>query len=248
MATSGTGLSVVWSHISLRNSRSMVIAALLALLLISAILTFALRSLRLGLVSLIPNLAPVFMAFGAWGFLVGRVGLGQTVILSMTLGIVVDDTVHFISKYLRASREHRMASPDAVRYTFHTVGTALVITTVVLTAGFAVLSFSSYRMSADMGRLTGLTIVLALALDFLFLPTLLMMTAPSRQAARTFGGPSGRPFASAERLAPGGPLGASVDMDGGTTDRTEPSELPQDLKPSSPRNPRPPSPRGRELP
>jgi predicted RND superfamily exporter protein len=233
MATSGTGLSVVWSHISLRNSRSMVLAAVLALLLISAILAFALRSLRLGLVSLIPNLAPVFMAFGAWGLLVGRVGLGQTVILSMTLGIVVDDTVHFMSKYLRATREHRMASPEAVRYTFHTVGTALVITTVVLTAGFGVLSFSSYRMSADMGQLTGLTIVLALALDFLFLPTLLMMTAPSRRATEPSGGPSGRPFA------------ASVDTDRGTTDRAEPPEIfrAPELSALKPEAPKPPSPR-----
>jgi predicted RND superfamily exporter protein len=180
MQTHGTGLSVVWAHITLRNSRSMVIAAVVALVLISAVLVFALRSLRLGLVSLIPNLAPVFMAFGAWGLLVGTVGLGQTVILSMTLGIVVDDTVHFISKYLRAKREHGLTAPEAVRYAFHTVGNALVITTVVLVAGFAVLSLSSYRMNADMGQLTALTIVLALALDFLFLPTLLMMTVPKR--------------------------------------------------------------------
>ncbi len=155
----------------------------MALLLISAVLTLALRSVRLGLVSLVPNLMPVFMAFGAWGLLVGRVGLGQTVILSMTLGIVVDDTVHFLSKYLRARREHGMTPPEAVRYSFHTVGNALVITTVVLVAGFAVLSLSSYRMNADMGQLTAMTILLALALDFLFLPTLLMMTAPTRGAA-----------------------------------------------------------------
>ncbi len=186
MATSGTGLSVVWSHITLRNSRSMVTASILALVIISAILTFVLHSLKLGLVSLVPNLAPIAMAFGAWGLFTGRIGLGQTVILSMTLGIVVDDTVHFISKYLRACREHRMTSPEAVRYTFHTVGNALVITTVVLVAGFTVLSFSSYRMTADMGQLTALTILLALALDFLFLPTLLMMTAPdSTEKARS---------------------------------------------------------------
>jgi len=178
MATYGTGLSVVWSHITLRNSRSMVTAALVALLLISVVLTLALRNLKLGLVSLIPNLAPVFMAFGAWGLLVGTVGLGQTIILSMTLGIVVDDTVHFLSKYLRARRERGATAQEAVRYTFHTVGTALVTTTVVLVAGFAVLSLSSYRMNADMGQLSALTILLALAMDFLLLPTLLMMTTP----------------------------------------------------------------------
>jgi predicted RND superfamily exporter protein len=92
----------------------------------------------------------------------------------MTLGIVVDDTVHFMSKYLRARREHGMNPSAAVRHSFNTVGTAMWITTVALVAGFSVLAFSGYRMSSDMGLMTAITITLALALDFLFLPTLLM--------------------------------------------------------------------------
>lgn len=174
MFTYGSGLSIIFAHISERNINSMLGASFGALGLISLILIVALRNFKLGVISLIPNVVPAIMAFGLWGILVGQVGLGLSVVAAMTLGIVVDDTVHFMSKYLRARREHGMNPSAAVRYSFNTVGTALWITTLALVAGFSVLAFSGYRMSSDMGLMTAITITLALALDFLFLPTLLM--------------------------------------------------------------------------
>jgi predicted RND superfamily exporter protein len=174
MFTYGSGLSIIWAHLSGRNINSMLGASFGALVLISGILILALRSFRLGLVSLIPNLTPALMAFGIWGILVGQVGLGLSVIAAMTLGIVVDDTIHFLSKYLRARRENNMTPSSAVQYSFNTVGTAMWITTVVLVAGFMVLSLSGYKMNSHMALMTAITITLALATDFLFLPTLLM--------------------------------------------------------------------------
>jgi len=174
MSTYGTGLSIIWAHISKRNINSMLFASFGALALISAMMIFALRNFRLGLLSLIPNLTPAIVGFGLWGLLYGRVGLGLSVVVAMTLGIVVDDTVHFMSKYLRARREYGMQQDDAIRYTFNTVGTAMWVTTVALTAGFLILSLSGYHMNADMGLMTALTITLALILDFLLLPVLLM--------------------------------------------------------------------------
>ncbi|MGD2076367.1 MAG: MMPL family transporter, partial [Gammaproteobacteria bacterium] len=105
---------------------------------------------------------------------VGEVGLALSVVAGMTLGIVVDDTVHFLSKYLRARREQQLSAPDAVRYAFSTVGLALWVTTLVLIAGFLVLTQSPFRLNADMGLLTAITIGFALLADFLFLPPLLM--------------------------------------------------------------------------
>jgi len=96
------------------------------------------------------------------------------VVMGMTLGIVVDDTVHFLSKYLRARREQGLDAASAVRYAFHTVGTALLVTSLVLIAGFLVLTQSGFKLNADMGLLTAITIAFALAADFLFLPPLLM--------------------------------------------------------------------------
>ncbi len=174
MFTYGSGLSIIWAHISERNINSMLGASIGALALISAILILALRSVRLGLLSLIPNLAPAFMAFGIWGVIVGQAGLSLSVIVAMTLGIVVDDTIHFMSKYLRARRENGADPFEAIRYSFNTVGTAMWVTTAALVAGFMVLSLSGFKLNSEMGLMTAITITLALALDFLFLPVLLM--------------------------------------------------------------------------
>ena len=174
MRSDGASPAVMFAHIGQRNIRSMLTGTTVALVLISLVLVIALRSLKIGLVSLIPNLAPAAMAFGLWGMLEGQVGLGLSVVTGMTLGIVVDDTVHFLSKYLRARREQHLDSPDAVRYAFSTVGMALGVTSVVLIFGFLVLTLSPFRMNADMGLLTAVTIAFALAADFLFLPPLLM--------------------------------------------------------------------------
>ncbi|MBC8208626.1 MAG: MMPL family transporter [Desulfobulbaceae bacterium] len=174
MFSYGSGLSIMFAHISKRNIESMLGASIFALILISAILIVALRSFKLGFVSLLPNLSPAILAFGIWGLAVGEVGLAVSVMIAMTLGIVVDDTVHFISKYQRARREEQMSSPDAVRYAFETVGSALFITTLILAAGFTILSFSGFKVNSDMGQMTVITIVMALLMDFFFLPIVLM--------------------------------------------------------------------------
>ena len=174
MKSNGASPSVMFAYIGQRNIRSMLTGTSVALVLISLVLIFALRSLKIGLLSLVPNIAPAAMGFGLWGLLYGQVGLGLSIVAGLTLGIVVDDTVHFLSKYLRARRERGLNAEDAVRYAFHTVGIALLVTTLVLVAGFMVLTQSAFKLNSDMGLLTAITIALALAADFFFLPPLLM--------------------------------------------------------------------------
>ncbi len=169
-----TGQLVVTAYISERNINAMLVGCVIALVLISFILIFALRSLKMGLVSLLPNLFPATMAFGLWGYINGEIGLGLSTVLAMTLGIVVDDTVHFLSKYLRARREHHMDALQACQFVFGTAGPALWITSVTLIVGFGVLSLSEFKVNADMGLLSAFTIALALVTDFVFLPAILM--------------------------------------------------------------------------
>jgi hypothetical protein len=167
--------SLMFAHIGQRNITSMLIGTTLALILISILLGIALKSVRFGLISLLPNLAPAAVGFGIWAMYSGQVGLGLSVVIGMTLGIVVDDTVHFLSKYLHARRDKGANSKEAVHYAFDNVGRALWVTTFVLVLGFMVLAQSSFKMNADMGFLTALTIFVALVIDFLFLPPLLML-------------------------------------------------------------------------
>ncbi|EGU60146.1 putative exporter of the RND superfamily protein [Vibrio nigripulchritudo ATCC 27043] len=171
---SASSPTLMFAHIGETNMASMLSTLPITLILISALMIFALRSFRLGVISLVPNMAPAVIGFGMWALYSGEINLGLSVVVTLTLGIVVDDAVHFLSKYQRARKEGKDAE-QAVRYAFNTVGRALGITTVVLVAGFSILAMSSFRLNADMGQLSALVIFLALVVDFLFLPTLLML-------------------------------------------------------------------------
>lgn len=184
MTVRGSGGSVMFANISKRNIESMLGGTLLALVLISAVLMLALRDWRLGLLSLIPNLLPAAMTFGLWGLLVGQVGLAVSTVAAISLGIVVDDTIHFLSKYQRARREKGVSAADAVRYAFSTVGLALTVTTVVLIAGFLVLALSDFQVNSDMALLTAITLTVALLVDFFFLPPLLIKLEENNDVAQ----------------------------------------------------------------
>ncbi len=170
-----SGPTLMFAHIGETNMDSMIISMTAAMFLISMLLIFALRSFRLGLISLIPNIGPAAVGFGIWALISGEINLGLSIVVSMTLGIIVDDTVHFLSKYQRARNDGRNTE-EAIRYAFSSVGRAMTITTLVLCTGFSLLTFSAFRMNADMGLATAIIIFVALVVDFLFLPAFLMLT------------------------------------------------------------------------
>lgn len=172
--------TVMFAHISERNIKSMLGGTLVAVLAISLLLGIALKSVRFGLISLIPNITPAVLGFGFWSLLYGEMGLSLAMVSGMTLGIVVDDTVHFLSKYLRARREKGLNGEEAVRYAFQTVGKALVVTTIILTIGFYILGMSSFRMNSWMGQLTAIVIAFALIADFILLPAFLLVVDGKR--------------------------------------------------------------------
>lgn len=172
--SAGTGSTMMFAHIGVRNIESMIWGSVYGILIISAILIYAFRSIKIGVLSLIPNLIPSIMGFGLWGLLVGEVGLGLATVAGVTMGIVVDDTVHFLNKYLYGRRDMGLNSEDSIRYAFASMGTAMWFTTFILVAGFAVLAFSSFKLNGDMGVLTAIILIFALIGDFFLLPPLLM--------------------------------------------------------------------------
>ncbi len=172
--TRSAGTALMFAYIGQRNIQSMLFGTVVAVAPVAVLLAFAFRSWRLGLISLVPNLVPAVMAFGLWGLFVGEVGLSLSVVTNMTFGIVIDDTVHFLAKYLRALREKGLEPGDAVRYAFRTVGQALGVTTLILVTGFLILACSSFELNAGMGLMTALIIGIALVADICLLPPLLM--------------------------------------------------------------------------
>ncbi len=166
--------TVMFAHIGQRNNVSMLKGTFIALVLISFLIMLAVRSVKIGLISLVPNLLPAAIGFGIWGLLEGEVGLAISVVAGMSLGIVVDDTIHFLSKYLRARRESGASAPTAIGRAFSGVGSAMLVTTLVLVAGFLVLSLSNFEPNSGMGLLTSIVLSVALVADFFLLPSLLL--------------------------------------------------------------------------
>ncbi|MGE0653961.1 MAG: RND family transporter, partial [Alphaproteobacteria bacterium] len=169
-----TGVFAMFAHIAERNIAGMVSGTTLAFLLIGVCMTVGLRSVRYGLLSMLPNVFPALLAFGVWSLLVGRVGVAAAAVASVTLGIIVDDTVHMLSGYLRARRVHGMDPSAAVAEVLSHAGRPIVISTVVLVSGFAVLAGSTFELNAVLGLLSAVTIAIALGGDLLFLPALLL--------------------------------------------------------------------------
>lgn len=177
----GASSDVMFAHIGQTNIRSMLQGTSIALLIISVVLAISLRSVYYGVISLLPNVLPALVGFGIWGMFVGNIGIGLSVVFGMTLGIVVDYTVHFLSKFLRAKRENDWSTEDAIRYAFNSVGVALCVTTLILFTNFGILAFSDYGMNAEMGLMTAVTIVVALLVDFFFLPPLLLFLVGNKK-------------------------------------------------------------------
>ena len=180
----GVSPTVMFAKLGFRQADSMVQGNIIALLLISLVLMIALKSFKMGAISLIPNLTPVIIGFGFWALYLGEINTGMVVVFGMTLGIIVDDTVHFMSKFLRARRELNYNAKDAVIYAFETVGRALVITTIVLVCGFTVLSTSPFALNSYMARITVIIITAALVIDFILLPSILVLAYKEKKTLK----------------------------------------------------------------
>ena len=166
------GINLMFSHVALQSVQSMLRGIALAVIFMGLVLAFTLRSAGLGLVSLLTNLVPIAGAFAIWGVAVGEVGLSLTAAVPMALGIVVDDTVHFLWRH-QSRRAQGMSAMDAAEQALVSVGPALVATTLVLCLGFLVLASSSFAPNAQMGQIAAMTLALALVFDLLVLPAIL---------------------------------------------------------------------------
>ena len=171
-AARATGTALMFAKITRRNIASMLLGTGLGFALIAGILMITLKSVRLGVISLVPNVLPALMAFGVWAMMVGQIGFAVSIVAGLSIGIIVDDTVHFLSKYQYARGS--MDATDSVRYAFRTVGPAILATTVIVALGFAMLGLSTFRVTSYMGLLTSLTVACALVVDFLLLPAILL--------------------------------------------------------------------------
>ena len=167
----GSGL-LVFARMDERVTVELLQGYSLSLALITLTLIFGLGSVYFGLLSIIPNLLPAAIVFGFWGLLVGTLDPFVMMLFSISIGLVVDDTVHVLTHYLAKRREGEIIS-DAVAHAIRTAGPALTITTLVLTLGTTFLMAASTFYFQQAARLLVPIVVLALLLDVFYLPAIL---------------------------------------------------------------------------
>lgn len=166
--------ALVFAHLAERNTRAMMRGNLLTLVLISICLILVLRSLGLGILSLVPNLMPIVATYGVWALVFGEINIVASVAGAIALGIIVDDTIHMLTKFQRLRRAGRDAEASA-RLAVANAGPAIVVTTLVLFSGFSILSFSAFQMTSALGLFTAMVCLFGLAADLFVLPPLLVL-------------------------------------------------------------------------
>lgn len=170
----GTSLPVIIAHTGLRQVYSMIPGAILSLGLVTLCLVILFGSIRMGLLSMIPNVLPLLAGLGIWALYKGQINAGLSLVFGMTLGIIVDDTVFMVTRYMHGRRVLSLSPEEAATYSITHVGRAAITTSISLIVGFVILSQSSFGLFFDMARLTAITIGLALVFDLTLLPSLLV--------------------------------------------------------------------------
>ena len=169
-----TGENVPVATLTIDNAKSMITGLALSIAVASALLGLSFGKARVIMIAFLAVSMPLALAFGLWGIFVGEIGLAAIVVISMNLGIVIDDGIHVITRFLNYASEPARSAGDAYRLTVERVGPALIYSTIALCAGFAALVFSDFLVNSQLGLLTIVALLISLAIDLVLLPRILL--------------------------------------------------------------------------
>jgi uncharacterized protein len=178
-----TGTPLLWAnmdHHLLLSQSTILISVVLPLALIMLLIV---RSLPLLLIGLTVNLLPVGLILGLMAWMGVKINMATVLIGGITMGIAVDDTIHFLWRF-RSEIRRGKSFTDALANTYQHTGTAIFMTAVVLSCGFLVMALSDFYPTADFGKLTSLTIVIAFVAEIFLMPTLLVLWERTRARLR----------------------------------------------------------------
>lgn len=167
-----TGTMVLYTVQDIYTAEGMVQSFLIALTVISLFFIFLFRSIRYGLLSIIPSVMPILLAASIAGFLDIYLDQSAVIVFAMTMGIAVDDAIHVMNRYL-SIRRSGASTQHAIQRAMHESGRAVVFSSMVLVFGFSVLCFGSFTTVIYVGLFGSIIMALALLGDLVFLPAIL---------------------------------------------------------------------------
>ncbi len=167
-----TGTGLILDKNSEFVKDSLLSGLAIALLMVSVLMGFLFRNIKVLLLALIPNIIPLLFAAALLGYFDIAVEAGISIVFAIIFGIAVDDTIHFLSKYKMAMDELKDRE-KALQVTFNEAGKAIIITSIILFFGFLVLLFSIHPPSVTIGALISATLLSAVIADLTLLPVLI---------------------------------------------------------------------------
>lgn len=174
-----SGIFILLAYLIDSLLRDQLYSFLLAATSIWLIMSLAFRSLKLGLISMVPNLFPIVVVIGVMGWTGLTLNIGTAMIASVSMGLTTDSSIHFISSFLRA-RSRGASTDEALRSTQHSVGRAIIYATSALVAGFSVLTLSHFIPLIYFGALVSVAMVGGVFGDLVLMPILLRLTYPDK--------------------------------------------------------------------
>jgi len=170
------GTTVLWANMDAQVTHTQISSLLYVTIFLALMLPFMFRSFTFGLLGLVINSLPLAITLGLMGLLGMKVNMATALVGGISLGIVVDDTIHLITR-IRAYLEAGIVPGEAVDKALQTIGVSLVKTTVLLVACFMTMATSSFMPSSNFGVLISISIAIALYFDLIVLPIILKWAA-----------------------------------------------------------------------
>jgi predicted RND superfamily exporter protein len=168
-----TGINVPVAYMAVDNIKSMANGLIPAIILMACLVALFYRRAKLFIVAIVSVTLPVMMGLGIWGWWAGSIGLAASVVLAIAGGIVVDDAIHLIGRYLALRNDHALPPRDALERTMQEVGLGITLTSIAITAGFLLLCISGFEINRVLGACTALILICSLWIDVTIVPWLL---------------------------------------------------------------------------
>jgi len=167
------GMALITAHMRTELTKTMIKSISVALILVTIIFYFTFKSRFFMAISAIPNIAPLLVTIGLIGWFGLNVDLSMAIVFIIIIGVAIDDTVHFLSKY-QVAFQRTKNTIEAIQESLLFSGSAIIITTLVLVLGFGIFLFSNFALYSNFGLMSGLSLFLAMVFDLLLLPAILI--------------------------------------------------------------------------
>ena len=169
-----TGNSVVFTKGNEYLLKNLAESTVLAIVLVSVILIILLRDVRLSLIAILPSVVPLIVTAGIMGLFDIHLKPSTILIFSIAFGISSDGTIYFITKYRDELRSGRLTVDEAISRTIRYTGLSMFYTAIILFAGFAIFTASTFQGTVALGILVSITLLMGMASNLILLPAFLL--------------------------------------------------------------------------